>query len=336
MTSLERLTNRLHGLPVDRAPNLNILMAFAAKYADVSFRDFILKPEAKCKANLLCHEAFHVDAVTVMSDPYTEAEGFGCLIEYPENDHPHCIKHALESIDEIHKLAVHDPSSCRRMSATVSLIELYRKEVGNSVPIVGWVEGPIAEFADIYDINNAMMDLIAEPEGAEEAMELCTQQAILFAKAQIQAGAHIIGIGDAAASIVGLDLYRSMILPREKRIVDAIHDAGAMVKLHICGDISPLLQDIRTLGCDIVDIDWMVDFIEANKILSGVSSVSGNLDPVRSVLNGTPDAIRAEVLSLLGKTDATSIISGGCEIPKNTPHENLLAMHEAICAYFQQ
>jgi len=333
MTSMERLQARLAGKRVDRAPNLNILMAFAAKYGKVGYADFILKPEAKCKANILCHEAFGIDCVTVMSDPYTEAEAFGCEVEYPENDHPHCIRRAIEDYDDIKKLKIHDPVSCRRMHNTLQLIDLYKREVGNEVPIIGWVEGPVAEFADIYDINSAMMDLIAEPEWAEEVMDICTEQAILFAKAQIAAGAHIIGMGDAAASIVGGPIYREMILPREKKIVDAIHAAGAMVKLHICGDIGPILPDIRTLGCEIVDIDWMVDFAKANRVLAGVSSVSGNLDPVRTVMDGTPESVRAAVKQLLDETDATSIISGGCEIPKNTAHENLKAFDEALCAY---
>jgi len=333
MTSMERLQARLAGKPVDRAPNLNILMAFAAKYGGVSYSDFILKPEAKCKANLLCHEAFGIDCVTVMSDPYSEAESFGCVVEYPTDDHPHCVKRAIETYADSKKLAVHDPASCRRMYNTLTLIDMFRREVGNDVPIIGWVEGPVAEFADIYDINYAMMDLLEEPEWAEEVMDLCTEQAILFAKAQIAAGAHIIGMGDAAASIVGGPLYRKMILPREKKIVDAIHAAGAMVKLHICGDVAPILSDIRTLGCEIVDIDWMVDFAEANRVLSGVSSVSGNIDPVRAVMNGTPESIRAAVHALLDATDATSIISGGCEIPKHTSHANLRAMHEALCSY---
>ena len=333
MTSLERLKARVAGRPVDRAPNLNILMAFAAKYAGVGFGEFILNPEAKCRANLLCHEAFGVDAVTVMSDPFTEAEGFGCEIEYPADDHPRCLKRAVTDYDDLAKLRVHDPSACRRMSNTVRLVELYRKEVGDDIPIVGWVEGPVAEFADIYDINAAMMDLIEEPEWAEEAMDLCVEQALLFAKAQIDAGAHIIGMGDAAASLIGEKIYRELVLPREKKIVDAIHEAGAMVKLHICGNIGPILKDIRTLGCEIVDIDWMVDFAEANRLLSGVSAVSGNLDPVRAILNGTSDSLRADVRRLLDDTDNTSIISSGCEVPKNTAPENLRAMDEALRTY---
>jgi len=327
---MERLVARMAGKSVDRIPNLNILMTFAAKYANVNYSDFILKPEAKCRANLICAEEFGIDAVTVMSDPYSEAEGFGCKIEYPVNDHPHCVKHILEDYEDIKKLKVHDPSCTCRMSIIVRLVEMYRQHLGNDVPIIGWVEGPIAEFADLYDINYAMMDLISEPEWATDVMDICVEQAILFAKAQISAGAQIIGMGDAAASLVGPPLYRGMILEREKKIVDAIHEAGAMVKLHICGNIGPLLNDIKTLGCDIVDVDWMVDFAEANKILSGVSAVSGNLDPVRAVMNSTPEALYADIKALLAATDGTSIISGGCEIPKNTDPRLLKVMRQAL------
>ncbi|MBO4885475.1 MAG: uroporphyrinogen decarboxylase family protein [Clostridia bacterium] len=333
MNSMERLSARLAGKDVDRAPNLNILMTFAAKYAGIPYCDFILRPEEKCRANLIAHEEFGIDAVTVMSDPYTEAEAFGCRIEYPQDDHPRCLKHALEDYEDIGKLTVHQPDACRRMSNTIRLIELYKKRTAGDVPIVGWVEGPIAEFADIHDINNAMMDLVSEPEWAEEAMDICVEQAVLFAKAQISAGAHIIGIGDAAASLVGPSLYRDLILPREKKIVDAIHGAGAMVKLHICGNITPLLEDIKTLRCDIVDIDWMVDFVRANRLLEGISSVSGNLDPVQAMMNSTPEAIRSDVCALIDTTDNTSIISSGCEVPKATDPQILRAMDDALRNY---
>ncbi|MBQ3079512.1 MAG: uroporphyrinogen decarboxylase family protein [Clostridia bacterium] len=330
MNSMERLINRIKGEKVDRAANLNILMAFQAKYASVKYRDFILKPEEKVRANLIAHEAFGIDAVTSMSDPFTEAEGFGCAIEYPEDDHPHAVKRVIEDYGDIRKLKVKKPEDARRMSNGVRLMELYKEKVKGEVPIIGWVEGPIAEFADVYDINLALMDLLTEPEWAEDVMDILTEQAIVFAKAQIQAGADIIGIGDAAASLIGPSLYRNMILERERKIVEAVHEAGAMVKLHICGNISPILEDIKTLKCDIVDIDFMVDFQEANRILNGVSAVSGNIDPVRNVMNASPENIKKEIRMLIETTDNTSIISAGCEIPKNTDPALVKAFYEAL------
>ena len=42
MTPYERVHYRLEGKPVDKIPNLNILMAFAAKYINVSLTSFAL------------------------------------------------------------------------------------------------------------------------------------------------------------------------------------------------------------------------------------------------------------------------------------------------------
>lgn len=73
MNSYERLMARLKGEPVDRVPNVCILMGMAARHAGVPYREFCLCPEKMVQANILCWKDFGVDIVTVMSDPYSEA-----------------------------------------------------------------------------------------------------------------------------------------------------------------------------------------------------------------------------------------------------------------------
>jgi len=332
MTSRERVFARLKGEKVDKIPNLNILMWFAARYGGVDFSDFINQPEVMVDANIKCHQDFGIDVVTVMSDPYCEAEDYGCTIEYPTDNLPICKAYLLNDHSDISKLKVRKASEGRRMSNRLEAIRLYKEKLGDSVPVIGWVEGPLAEFADLYGINNAMTDLIIEPEWAEEVMDICTEQAISFALEQIEAGADIIGVGDAAASIIGPDLYREMVVERERKIFDAIRNAGALSKLHICGNTTPLLEDIKTLRADILDVDWMVDFKKANEILSGVTCVNGNIDPSSQILSGTPESIKAAVTALVQECDDHIMISAGCEIPRDTPHENLKSVDEALRA----
>ena len=330
MTSRERVFARLKGEPVDKIPNLNILMWFAARYAGVNFGDFIQHPEVMVAANIKCIQDFGIDVVTVMSDPYCEAEDFGCTIEYPLDGLPICKAYAVQDYSDIQKLKIRKASEGRRMSNRIEAIRLYREKLGNSVPVIGWVEGPLAEFADLYGINNAMTDLIMEPEWAGEVMDICTEQAISFALEQLDAGADIIGIGDAAASIIGPDMYREMVVERERKIVEAIRGAGGISKLHICGNITPLLDEITSLKVDILDIDWMVDFKRANELFSGISCINGNIDPTEQILRGTPASIAAEVKKLVDECDDHIMISAGCEIPRDTPHANLKAVDDAL------
>ena len=89
-------------------------------------------------------------------------------------------------------------------------------------------------------------------------MPITMESSALFGAAQIDAGADIIGVGDAAASLVGSRIYKVLIWPWEKRLVDAIHAKGAKVRLHICGNTRRILGSIVEFGCDSVDIYFPV------------------------------------------------------------------------------
>lgn len=332
MNSYERLMNRLQGKPVDKVPNLCILMGFAAKYAGVPYREFCLQPERMVEANIRCHEDFGVDIVTVMSDPYGEAMDYGMAVEFPEDENPHALRPLWDDEPSADTLPMPRIEDTVRMRDRVRTIRLYAEKLKGQCPIAGWVEGPIAEYCDIRDINEAMMDLAGEEDYVDEILEKITRQAIYYAEAQLEAGADIIGIGDAACSLLGPALYEQYAFPYEKRIVDAIHAKGGLAKLHICGNIQPLLPKIAELGADIVDADWMVDFAYANETLKGISAVCGNFDPVTVMLQGSVQDIHDAVNACVKAGNGTTLISGGCETPPATPHENLRAVDEALKA----
>jgi uroporphyrinogen-III decarboxylase len=93
--------------------------------------------------------------------------------------------------------------------------------------------------------------------------------------------------------------------------------------LHICGDISTLLEYVPQTGADIIDIDWMVNFERAVNIFKGRCSANGNFDPVEIVLRGNTDQVKNAVEECVAVGDNTTLIAAGCEIPKFTPLENM-------------
>ena len=330
MNSYERLMNRLQGAPVDRAPNLCIMMGFAARYAGVPYHDFCLCPEKMVEANLKVREDFDLDIVTVMSDPYGEAMDYGMRVEFPPDDQPRALAPLLQGEPSAAQLPFLTLAQTTRMKDRVRTIRLYAEKLKGECPIAGWVEGVVAEYCDLRDINYAMMDMADEEPFLDDILERLCRQAIVYAEAQVDAGADIIGIGDAACSLLGPRLYGRYGLPYEKRIIDAVHAKGAKVKLHICGDIGPLLEQIAALHADIVDIDWMVDFERATGLLHGVSAVCGNFDPVEVLLRGTQQEVEQAVRHCLAVGNETTLISGGCETPRDTPHGNLRAVARAL------
>jgi uroporphyrinogen-III decarboxylase len=90
MNGYERVHRRLAGKTVDKVPNLNILMAFAAKYINVSFDKFCLDYQYLVEANLKANEHFGIDMLNTMSDAYRETYDFGADITFPDNKLPVC------------------------------------------------------------------------------------------------------------------------------------------------------------------------------------------------------------------------------------------------------
>lgn len=337
ITPYQRLKAALDGNfgDLDRLPNLNILMFFAANYADVPFGKFCIDHKTLVEANLQSVAKFDVDILSTMSDPVRETADFGTELEFPLDNLPHPKRNLLPNIEDVKGLRLFDPNKSTRILDRINAIRLFKEKKGDEYPILGWVEGPLAEASDLRGINESLMDIMDEDneELFHELLEKCTQEAILCAKAQIEAGAHIIGMGDAAVSLISRDMYRDIILPYEKRIVKAIQEAGGIARLHICGDINRIIEDIATLELDIVDIDWMVDMKRACEILDGISLVNGNVDPVSIMLNGTPADVKAAVEKCIADSKGKAAISAGCEIPKYTPHENMFAFNEALYAW---
>ncbi len=330
MNSRERVFQRLEDKTTDRAPNLNIIMAFAAAYINVPYSKFVTDYRYLAEANLKCCSRFGIDMLSAISDPMREASGFGAPIVFPEDGVPYSDGFLVKSYGDLSKLKVSSPFSSERMLDRIKAVELFRQEAGSEYPILGWIEGAFAEANDLRGMTELMTDLYDEPEFVRELMEICTQQAIAFAEEQIRAGADFIGVGDAAASLVSPGIYEEFILPFEKAIINAIHKKGARAKLHICGNVTNLLHLLPLSGADLIDIDWMVDFRAASEAFQGRCSACGNFDPVKVLLYGTTEDVRQAVLKCISDGGRTSFIAAGCEVPRFTPHENMLAVSAAI------
>jgi MtaA/CmuA family methyltransferase len=326
MTGLERTLAFINGGHADRPPFHPIIMRWAAKYAGVRYREFCTDPAAKCYAMIRCAEDFGLDWVTVMSDPWAEASAFGIEINYPEDNLPVDTGGHLPDSISASKLLPFDPLRNVRCRNRLKEIGEFKRRVGNELFIVGWVEGPVAEYADLRGVSNASVDFLLEREAVENAMDTIIECAIEFITLQVRAGAHCIGIGDAFCSQIGPDLYDIFAFSRQKKLVDYIHKMGAIAKLHICGNTTSILPSMIATGADIIDIDHLVSSMSDFAGLIGpVQVFSGKSDPVQIIQNGTPDMIERSVIEDIRQSGGRCIISAGCEITPGTTIENMRA-----------
>ena len=329
MNGYERIMATLKGATPDRLAFMPITMMLAADMIGVPYGQYVTDFRVMVKGQLAVSEKLEIDYVSTISDPAREAADLGAAVHFSEDappaiDEENSLLMDKSRLDGLPVLEPLKPGS--RCFDRVCGVKALAEAVKHQKIVEGWVEGPCAEGSDLRGINHLMTDFFDDPDFVHALFAFNVKNALRFAEEQLKAGADIIGVGDAAASLVGPALYEEFVLPHEKTLVDGIHALGGMVRLHICGNTSRSLREIGTLGCDFVDLDSLVNMAKAREEMGPEQVLAGNIDPVKTLRNGTPETVYAAVAECHRQAGERFIVGAGCEVPRDTPAENILEM----------
>lgn len=326
MNARQRMLETFAGRPVDHLACQPIPMTFAARQAGVLYGDYCRDWRVLTQAQLFCAERFGWDLLSVCSDPAREAADCGAPIEWfpdqPPTHHPERV--LLDEKTKLADLTAPDPVGGGRMHDRVLAAEALQ-EASGGLPVLGWIEGPFAEAANLRGLHTIMVDLVDDPEWVGELLDFAVEMETAFARAQAPY-VDCMGIGDAACSLLSPGLYEQHVAPRQKRLIAAVQEMGLPVRLHICGRTTHLFRGMSTLGAEMVDVDAMGDLELARETLGPGVTLLGNADPVRTFLHSTPEETWNVFEDCLERAGYPFIVGPGCEIPAAAPPENVDAM----------
>jgi MtaA/CmuA family methyltransferase len=328
MNGRERILAHLAGRPVDHLPLMPITMMFAARQAHVRYLDYCTDFRVLADAQVQTAETFGFDFVSTISDPAREAADCGARVQYFADQPPSFVEEEARLSDKVQLAGLRqpDPLGGGRMHDRVKGVGRLRERVGSSLLVEGWIEGPIAQAADLRGINTLMMDFYDDPAFVRDLFAFVVEMELRFAREQVAAGADLVGLGDAAASLVGPEVYQEFVWPEEKRLVDGVRALGVPVRLHICGNTRAHLAGMGRLGCAIVDLDSMAPLALAREQMGPDQVLLGNLNPVMVLRNGTPALVTAAVAACHRDAGPRYIAGAGCEVPPDSPAENVRAL----------
>jgi MtaA/CmuA family methyltransferase len=328
ITGRERILAHLAAKPVDSLPAMPITMMFAADTIGAPYRAYASDYRVMAEAQIRTAETYGFDYVSSISDPAREASDLGAAVEWFDDQPPALneTRALLAAKSALDKLAVPDPLAGPRMRDRIEAVRLLRSSAGDRFLVEGWVEGPCAMGADLRGLNTLMLDFTDDPQFVTRLFEFVVEMELRFARAQVDAGADLIGVGDAASSLIGPRRYREFVLAHEQRLIAGIQAMGALTRLHICGNTRRILADMASCRCDIVDIDYFTPVAEARAAMGPAQVLLGNIDPVRALRDSTPGAVFAAMAACHAAAGSRWIAGAGCEVPRGTPPENIRAL----------
>ncbi|MHC4500890.1 MAG: uroporphyrinogen decarboxylase family protein [Planctomycetota bacterium] len=325
MTSKERIYAIINGDSYDRPAVTPIFMAWAANFVGRSYRDFYLDGDILADAQLAVTRRFNADQISAISDPWREASAYGMEFDYPEDGVGKPRDTLIKTNDDVSSLRRCDIENAERTKQRIESVAKMAEQLGKTHSVLGWVEGPLAEYADLRGLEDTLLDLVDRPDMFVQAGDIIVENAIAFACNQIKAGADMIGIGDAAASLIGPDMYTKLVMPLEQKLIAAIHDAGGAVKLHICGNTINIIQYMAQTRADVIDVDWMAPLDRARRLVGPDVTLCGNFDPSAVLLQGDPQDVARAAKKCIELGGDKFILMPGCEVPPFTSDKNIRA-----------
>jgi MtaA/CmuA family methyltransferase len=329
MNGRERMLAAVRGQPTDSLPHVPISMMIAARTIGERYGAYVRDPRVHARGQVAFAEAWDIDHVSAISDPTSEAEDLGARVIWYEDQPPAIDERAALLADKgaLARLAPISPGP--RMTKRLETLRLLRELVRGERMVEGWIEGPAAEACDLRGINTFMMDMLEDPGFARDLLAFVFENAMAFARLQRDAGAEIMGVGDAASSLVGPEQYRELLWTEQRRFVEALHGMGLLVRLHVCGDVGPLLPMLAEVPADQTDLDSMVSIADARAAFGPRRLIAGNIDPVRVLRNGTPADVESALQRCYDEArEGGYAVNAGCEVPRDTPAANLTAMRD--------
>jgi hypothetical protein len=193
------------------------------------------------------------------------------------------------------------------------------------------------------NLEDMMMDPITDEVFYREMMEYFLDWNMKHLLAVIEAGSDSIEIGgNLATSGVGPKFFSDYVMEYENKLTNQIHDAGAFVVYHNCGDAQKVMHLYNDLDFDVWGYvtgppfgDVVLD--DVLRIIRPDMALRGNIDQVEFMREATPAQVKERVGELLDKVKSRGnwILSTTDFFFDDTSYDNIKAFTEAGMEYGQ-
>jgi uroporphyrinogen decarboxylase len=292
-----------------------------------TLKENLTNSEVQYKTLSILIDKFSLDGIFPMMDLTVEVEALGSEINFPENTNPSVAKPLIKNREDLKILKGNWQGISGRMKVFIEVMEKIAKKY--SIIKGGYVIGPFTMAGEFMGANDIAMQAMLNPELVSELVNFSLEVISEYANALFNAGADAIAVLEPLAVILSPKKYKEFSLYPFKKLVSNLNNKPLI--LHICGNTNHLIKSMLDSGAVGLSLDSVINFEELKKIIPQEITLMGNLNPVKIFLQSTPDQI-AEATKYLKESmeDVDNfVLSSGCDIPVNTPLENIAAFMKA-------
>ena len=329
MTGKERIQLAFAGEKTDRVPWVPFVGCHAGMLVGADAESYLKSADLIEAGVARAVELYRPDGIPVIFDLQIEAEALGCGLAWAKENPPAVMSHPLGNGTTLADLRVPDEESGRIGIA----LEAARRIRANhpDLAVYGPITGPFTLALHLLG-TEIFMKMFDSPGEVHQLLAFCRDVALSMATRFIKAGCDVIALVDPMTSQIGPDQFEQFVTPCVKEIFSAIREQGALSSFFVCGHAQQNIPVMARTGCGNISIDENIplEYVREECRKHRIS-FGGNLQLTSVLLLGKPlDAQKNALACLDVAGEEGFILAPGCDLPYDTPPENLQAVAEIV------
>ena len=335
MKGLELIKKAFALEDVQRVPWVPFVGVHGGFLNDVDAESYLKSSNEIVKGVSKAIEEYDPDGVPVVFDLQIEAETLGCDLQWGPHNPPAVVSHPLAQGKKLSDLRVPEITDGRIPVAIEATKELRRKHP--DVALYGLITGPFTLALHLAG-TDIFVKLFESPDEVNELMEFCTEVGLKMTEYMIDAGCDIIAVVDPMTSQIDPVTFEGFVTPYVSRIFSYIRDREKLSSFFVCGHAQQNIEAMCNCLPDNVSIDENIplDYVKEVALKKGIS-FGGNLKLTVVLLMGDEDDAREHALECLDMGGNKGfILAPGCDLPRETPPDNIKAITGLVHDTYQQ
>lgn len=291
-------------------------------------------PQLAAEVTITAAEKLDVDAAIIFADLLLPLTPMGLDFEFVHGEGP-AVHKPIRSSADIDLLRT---DRAAELGYVAEAIQKVGEHFRNRLAVIGFCGAPytlasyMIEGAGSRNWIETKSLMYRDPGAFRALLEKLIEVLVPYCAQQVEAGADAIQVFDSWVGSLSVEDYRELVLPLTTKFIRRLQSLGVPV-IYFGVDTASLLPAMRTIGADVLGLDWRVPLETAWGSIDYACAVQGNLDPI--TLFAPQDLLRTRIQSILAQAGGRPghIFNVGHGIVPGTPVENVQAAVRFVREY---
>ena len=244
----------------------------------------------------------------------------------------------IKNLEDFETYVTPNPNLPCRFKSAHEIVNLVKGDLA----VAGVVDGPFTKCWLLSGFDLFAKSVYLKPAAVHKLLDKVTRYIIDVGIGLIETGVDLIWIADDLGTVKGPflnpSIFRKIIFPYFKKIVDTFKKRGVKVLLHSDGQIMPLMDDLVQMGLDgihPIERKAGMDLLEMKEKYGDKITLIGNVDATYLLPYGSREEIEKQVLECI-KTAAPGggyILASDHSIHEGVQPKNAIIMFKAARKY---